>query len=119
MMRVQRVLTMGMIVAALALAGCGTSLRNALKPSANRALFEGNYYPARLSRDRDDRAAFVVTVSRAAQGIDGAAEAGRYEATKYCIDQYGDSDALWSVGPDSEGLALQDDQLVLAGRCRG
>jgi hypothetical protein len=103
----------------LAVSACGSSLRNTLQPSSKRVLFEGQYFPARLSRDRDDRAAFSVVVSRAGQGLNGAREAGRYEATKYCIDQYGNSDAVWSVGPDSAGLAVRDDQLTLAGRCAG
>ncbi len=118
-MHCSRILGMVALTLTLVLPGCGTSLSNALKPSANRTLFDGNYYPARLSTDKANRAAFSVTVSRAAQGIDGAREAGRYEATRYCIEQYGDSDAIWTVGPDTEGLTIRDDQLTLAGRCKG
>ncbi len=107
------------MVATLALAGCAGGVRNALKPSGSRALFDGKYYPARLTRDRDDRAAFSVTVSRVAQGTDGAREAGRYEATKYCIAQYGNSDATWTIGPDTETLTARDDQITFTGRCAG
>lgn len=108
-----------LMLATLVLAGCGASLRDTLRPSASRALFDGQYYPARIARDREDRAAFAVAVSRVSQGIDGAREAGRYEATKYCLEQYGNSDAIWTVGPDSETLTVRDDQLDLAGRCKG
>ena len=114
--RLGRVMLVG---AALGMvAGCG-SLKNLTQPSSKRVLFEGLYYPARLSPNRDDRKAFTVTVNRAAQGIEGAREAGRYEATRYCIEIYGRSDATWTVGPDTEGLAVVDDQLILAGRCKG
>lgn len=118
-MAMPRVMSFGLLAVLLGLPACGASLGDTLKPASSRVLFEGNYFPARLSRDRDDRAAFSVVVSRAGQGLDGAREAGRYEATKYCIDQYGNSAAIWTVGPDSDGLTVGDDQLVLAGRCAG
>lgn len=110
----------GVLIAALAVSvtGCG-GLGDRLTPAQNRVLFEGKYYPARVTRDRDDRAAFAVTVSRAGQGLSGAREAGRYAAVKYCLDQYGNSDAVWSLGPDSDGVTVSNDQITLAGRCAG
>jgi hypothetical protein len=104
--------------ALMLVAGCSNGFSNLIRPAKNRVMFEGLYYPARISAERGDRAAFTVTVNRADQGIDGAREAGRYEATKYCIKQYGRSDTEWSVGPDTEGLAISNDQLVLVGRCK-
>jgi len=82
-MAMPRALILGLMAVTLALPACGSNLRDTLRPAAKRVLFEGKYYPARLSRERDDRAAFTIVVSRAAQGLDGAREAGRYEATKY------------------------------------
>jgi hypothetical protein len=49
----------------------------------------------------------------------GAREAGRYEATKYCINQYGTSDIAWVSGPDVEdgSLTINNDELQLRGAC--
>lgn len=99
------------------LAGCATVKK--LNPTRDRVVFEGLYYPSRLSSSRDDRPAFTIAVGRAAQSLSGAREAGRYEATKYCVNEYGQSDVIWTYGPDVDdsGLQLVNGDLVLEGRC--
>lgn len=81
--------------------------------------FDGQYFRAKVSKVDKQRDQFTVTVGPASASLDGAKEAGRYEATRYCIAQYGTSDKEWVVGPDSpnEALKIEGDKLVLRGAC--
>lgn len=95
------------------LAGCD--------PSRNDNLFryENAYYAPKISVDRNDRSTFTVSVRGFEQGLDGAREAARYEATKHCINYLGSSDAAWSIGPDSdrEQLQIVSGALIFSGKC--
>lgn len=103
-------ITMG-LCAALTLAACG-------KPG-ERVRFDGNYYPAKLSKVGGNREDFAVSVKGVAQGIDGAREAGRFEGTSYCIRTFGASDIDWQTGydPDKNAAVLDNGNLILRGRC--
>ncbi|WP_026756121.1 hypothetical protein [Sediminimonas qiaohouensis] len=114
-------------LAALALALGGLGACGAIKDrvkgiGGGDVLFDGRSYSASLSADRDDPAAFTVSVANAGGArLAGAREAGRYEATKHCIEITGNSRVVWSTGPDApaEALTLSDGALLLAGRCAG
>ncbi|MGB1209644.1 MAG: hypothetical protein ACPG7W_10685, partial [Paracoccaceae bacterium] len=82
---------------------------------------EGMFYNPSLGFDRADRAAFSVRVPRFEQGLEGAREAARYEATKHCINYIGSSEVIWDISPDApkDALRIVDGALVFAGRCRG
>lgn len=82
--------------------------------------FDGNFYRASLDADRDARDAFTLSVRPVSASLLGAKEAGRYEATVYCVNRYGRSDINWEIGPDDpdEVLPIADDTLTLQGRCR-
>lgn len=100
------------LIAALALSGC--------VERSKRVLFDGQYYPTREKGvDRQDRKAFQITVRRVEQGIDGAREAGRHGASKYCIKNFGTSQVEWERGPDdaAETLQVSNGTLLLTGRC--
>lgn len=103
-------IVLGCVAAAL-LVGC--NLRD------DRIAFEGHYFRAKLSKVDGQRDVFTVTVRDAAKSLEGAREAGRYEATKYCIKNYGSSDITWVVGPDTpaQNLAVVDGSLVFQGAC--
>lgn len=106
-----RVRSLGAIlIALLAVSGC-------TRPG-ERVMFDGKYYPTK-ARKGETREQFTVTVRRAAQGIDGAREAGRFEATRYCIETVGDSTIHWTRGPDGAGgpLVTEGGNLVLSGSC--
>ena len=109
-MRINHII--GLVIAA------GLTLSACAKPG-ERVLFDGKYYPAKVSKGKDARENFTVTVRRANQGLPGAREAGRYEATRYCIKNFGDSKIEWSVGPDSDQALISDggDTVVLRGTC--
>lgn len=109
-----------MMLGAVALATvAGCSGPNAVM--MNRHTFEGQYYRAKLSAEKDVRERFVVVVQDAAKGLAGAKEAGRYEATKYCAKNFGWSGVDWTVGPDmpDASLTISDGNLTLQGECKG
>lgn len=101
----------GLMIALLALGACA-------KPG-ERTLFDGKYYPTRAKKDGERREDFVITVKRADQGISGAREAGRWEATRYCVETYGDSTITWQPGsdPDGEAAITEGGSLIMRGSC--
>ncbi|AEI94467.1 MULTISPECIES: hypothetical protein [Roseobacter] len=107
-----RIFTALMIIG-LTLTACG--------PDDDAISFDGQFFNARLKSERGaDRAQFSVTVRPVSASLEGAREAARYEATVYCVNSFGRSDVDWVVGPDdeSETLTIENDTLLLQGRCR-
>ncbi|AVL52192.1 hypothetical protein CEP88_06020 [Roseobacter denitrificans] len=97
---------------ALAVTACG--------PGDDAISFDGQFFSARLKSERSDRAQFAVTTRPVSASLAGAREAARYEATVYCVNSFGRSDVDWVVGPDDEdeALTIENDTLMLQGRCR-
>jgi len=85
----------------------------------DRVAFDGKYFSTKISKVDGQRDVFRLRVKNAAQSIDGAREAPRYEATVYCVSNYGSSDIDWVVGPDTppENLRLVDNSLTFQGSC--
>ena len=100
------------VVASMLVAGCSGTIRN-----VNAVKFDGHYFAGRATKSRVDPHGFSVRIRNAAKSIAGAREAARYEATIYCIEQFGTSDIIWSIGPDDEAISLSNRSLTLAGRC--
>ena len=83
-------------------------------------LFDGVAFRAKADFvDRDDRRDFTVQTSPVSASRAGALEAAIYEGTKYCIENYGTSDILWSADYEAEGavLPVTNDTLTLSGTC--
>ena len=99
------------LTAVMGLSACGDR--------SERVRFNGEYYPAKVSRDRDARDQFEVSVRRADRGLAGAREAGRYAATRYCLKEFGTSTIEWVNGPDAEDgrLRMSNGRLSLSGAC--
>ena len=55
---------------------------------------------------------------RAHRSLFGAKEAGRYEATIYCVNKFGTSDIIWDVSPDDVSKVTSDKSIFIKGRCR-
>ena len=112
MMQTRRILTGCVLV-------CSLAALSACNDKEDAIAFDGQYFRAKVSKVDKQRDQFTVTVGPVSASLDGAREAGRYEATKYCIEQYGTSDKTWVVGPDSpsEALRIEGDKLVLRGAC--
>ncbi len=99
------------VMALLAVAACN---RN-----DDRVAFDGIQFRTESDAIGNDLRNFSLSVTPASASLDGAREAGRYEGTRYCIENYGTSRIRWSIGPDSDPAALRilNDTLTLQGRC--
>lgn len=129
----RRMRKLALLACVLALAGCsgggsGEGGGGLLSRIGNIGLFRdggSNAGDARfrttLKTSRGDRADMVITVRPVSVGYEAAAEAGRFEATKHCIRNFGSSDVVWQVGPDTPPSAVQvvNDTLTFRGRCLG
>mgnify|MGYP003315785807 FL=1 len=99
--------------ACLILLGCS----NPLTLEENKVSFDGYYFPYKLIRNKVDDRSFDLTVKRANRSLSGAREAGRYEATRFCIKIFGTSDIKWFLDPDDENIGLTGRVLKLSGQC--
>jgi hypothetical protein len=106
------VLLTAVILIALLLSACA-------ERKADRVAFDGVYFRSNASKVDKKRDQFEVTVSPASSSLEGAREAGRYEATRYCIGTFGTSNIDWVQGPDAEAgtLRISGDKLLLRGAC--
>lgn len=113
--KMRRPLVGGLIVLAT-LSACGVSA------SSDRVLFDGKAFRAKAKAVDKKRAPadFTVTVKGVSASLDGAREAGRYEGTRFCIQNFGSSRIAWKIGPDTEpqNLRIDNDSLTFAGACR-
>lgn len=100
------------VLSVLALAACSDE---------GRQTFDGVAFRASLDADKDDKRNFLIEVRDAGQSLDGAREAGRYEAVRHCIENFGNSRMRWELGPDAEdgALRIEDGNLILKGQCAG
>ncbi|WP_428928614.1 hypothetical protein [Marinibacterium sp. SX1] len=81
-------------------------------------LFDGiEFRHKSQARDKSDRKAFQVQVRPVSASITAAREAGKYEATSYCITHFGSSDIKWEIGPETEVVPIENDTLTFLGRC--
>ncbi|KIC49204.1 hypothetical protein RA29_12175 [Tateyamaria sp. ANG-S1] len=106
-------LTGFLLSAALVLTACSGERRS------ERVAFDGQFFRASSSKVDRQRDQFEITVSPVSASLEGAREAGRYEAIRYCITQFGSSDISWIEGPDAEDgtLRTNGDRLLLRGTC--
>lgn len=100
-----------LLAAVIALGACSRS--------QDRVYFDGKYFRTKAKHTSDDRQSFFVKVPRIDQGLAAGREAGRYEGTLYCVENFGTSEIAWVNGPDADDADLNIDgnTLVLNGRC--
>lgn len=111
-------IAVALLCGAAVLAGCA-NVRDKLSNS-EKVTFDGHYFISSVDRlDRKEREHIKVYVRNPQQSLKGAREAGRYEAVKYCIKEYGTSRIVWISGPDVEDGALVYDKgrLMFEGKC--
>ena len=94
-----------------------TGCSNPFELEENKVSFDGYYFSSKLSRSKLDNRSFDLTVRRANRSLLGAREAGRYEATRFCIKNFGTSDIKWVLGPDDQSIGLTGKVLKLSGQC--
>ena len=90
---------------------------NPFELEENKVSFDGYYFSSKLSRNKSDNRSFDLKVRRANRSLLGAREAGRYEATRFCIKNFGTSDIKWVLGPDDQSIGLTGKVLKLSGQC--
>ena len=75
-------------------------------------------FKAKLSSGEDKRDVAVTVVNNGA-GVEDVRESVRFEVTKYCLLNYGGSDAEWQMSSVSDDWAFtQDgDKLIFSARC--
>ncbi|MET4101954.1 hypothetical protein ABIE58_001378 [Roseovarius sp. MBR-78] len=86
----------------------------------DRVYFDGNYYPGKVRGEKADRRVFTATARRAGRGIEGAQKAAVYEATRYCIMNFGTSEIAWAgvaEGQTGPVYARSGDRVSVTGRC--
>ncbi|WP_299148650.1 hypothetical protein [uncultured Tateyamaria sp.] len=105
-------MTGALLIAALALSACA-------ERKADRVAFDGQFFRSNASKVDKQRNQFEISVSPVSASLEGAREAGRYEATRYCIGIFGSSNVDWIEGPDAEDgtLRISGDKLLLRGTC--
>ncbi|MDF1727132.1 MAG: hypothetical protein P1U53_05205 [Sulfitobacter sp.] len=103
-------ITLGLI-AALALTGCSNN--------DDRVTFDGYYFRTKVKRVDRQLDQFTVEIRDAAQSLEGARQAGRFAGVEHCVEYFGSSDILWTVGPETpaQNLQIVDDRLIFRGTC--
>ncbi|MEM6373126.1 MAG: hypothetical protein AAF727_10160 [Pseudomonadota bacterium] len=101
-----------LLIAALLLAACS-------ERKADRVAFDGQFFRATSKKVDRQRLDFEVTVRPVSASLEGARAAGAFEATRYCIGNFGTSNIEWTDGPDAEDgtLRISNDRLLLVGTC--
>lgn len=81
--------------------------------------FDGVVFRSKASKVDKDPKEMVVSVKPVSASFSGALQAGEYEATRYCVLNFGSSEIDWIVGPhqDEGSYAVENDTLMLRGNC--
>lgn len=97
---------------------CVVGLLAACSNEAEKISFDGQFYKTDID-DLDARHKFQVTAAPVSASLLGAKEAARYQATVFCVNEYGSSAIEWVVGPDDpdEVMSITNDTLTLQGAC--
>jgi hypothetical protein len=111
----------GAVIILGVLAGCAAIQNGTRALSNDRQRFNGQLYSAKVQADATRPELFVVAVGNLDRGLEGAVEAGRYEAYTYCLNRFGLTDIRWALGPDAprQSLRITDGRLTLQGECVG
>ena len=95
----------------LLLLGCSSRINE------NRVAFDGFMFNSKLKVGLNKKD-FEITVLRANRSLSGAKEAGRYEATIYCVNKFGTSDIVWDLDPEDVSEVSSNKSIIIKGRCR-
>ena len=87
---------------ALGLTGCSFFSQSEGVGVSDTALL----YRADLDRG-EDRRDYTVRVQNKGAGVAEVRESVRFQATRYCLDRFGGSDALWEIDPVTGDWAFQ------------
>lgn len=99
------------LVAILVVTGCAQAI--------NRPSFDGQFFRGSATKNGDRREEFSVRVRPVSASLQGAIEAGEFEAIRYCVTRFGTSAIIWDNGPDAdpETIEVSGDSLTFTGTC--
>ena len=102
---------MFILLSILLLFGCSARINE------NRVAFDGFMFNSKLKVGLNKQD-FEITVPRANRSLSGAKEAGRYEATIYCVNKFGTSDIVWDLDPEDVSKVSSSKSIFIKGHCR-
>lgn len=81
--------------------------------------FDGKFFRTKVKKVDKQWDVFTVEIRDVSQSLEGARQSGQYAGIEYCVGQFGTSDVIWTVGPDTpaEQLRIVDDRMTFRGRC--
>ena len=99
---------------AVVLSGCSSVRERFFGSQADRTL----PYRASLTKG-EDRRDFLVRVVAGGASVAAVRESVRFPATRYCLETFGGSDALWVRDPGTGDWAFTRDgqDMIFRGRC--
>jgi hypothetical protein len=108
------------VIRAVVIPGLVLALAAGCSSREDRVAFDGQYFRSSISNVNGDQQQFAISVQPVSVSLQGALEAGRYEATRYCVENYGNSGVEWVVGPgqNPDTYRIENDTLVLRGACQ-
>ncbi|MDD9922036.1 MAG: hypothetical protein OXQ92_07125 [Boseongicola sp.] len=106
----------GLLCVVLILSGCG--LRERFFGGGGGQASATLPFRAQLSRG-DDRRDISVRVSAEGASLDDVRESVRFQATRYCVTNYGRSDTKWAIDPATNDWAFvrAGGDMIFTGRC--
>lgn len=104
------------LAVALSVASCGVLRSDKSKGAASERELP---FKAKLSKGSDDKREISIAVRNRGAGVEEVRESVRFEATKYCLLNFGGSEAEWQMdATGAEWAFTQDgDALVFKARC--
>lgn len=103
------------LVLAASVASCGAFRSDKSKGAASERALP---FKAKLKKG-DDKRDISISVKNNGAGLEEVRESVRFEATKYCLLNFGGSEADWTIDPATDDWAfVQDgDALTFTARC--
>ena len=99
------------LIAALTLTACTND--------DDRIRFDGHYFRTKVKTVDRQLDQFTVQIRNVSQSLEGARQAGRFAGVEHCVGNFGSSDIIWTVGPETpaQNLQIVDDTLIFRGTC--
>lgn len=107
-----------LLALAIVLSGCGISDRLGFGSDATE---EALPYRANLGSGEDPHDIVVTVTAPVGTTVEQVRESVRYQATRYCLERFGNSDADWRIDPATGdwGYGRTEEAMTFTARCDG